>query len=82
MLPVRLLVRLRVELLLLRLLVERLEERVEEREPEWFAFHAFWKLLISMSITFGPPEVGCHQQHGTRFFTAKLLTVALLLHPE
>jgi hypothetical protein len=65
-------------------LEERLEEeRLEERELlEWFAFHAFWKLLISMSRTFGPPEVGFHQQQGTRFFTAKLLTVALLLHPE
>jgi hypothetical protein len=85
--PVRLVVRFEVRLVVplvdrleLRLLDRPLEVRVDEL-VDLFAFHASWKQLISMSSTFGP-EVGFHQQHGTRFFTAKFFTVALLLHPE
>lgn len=81
--PVRLVVRFEVRLVVP--LVDRLELRVLDPvldvRVDLFAFHASWKQLISMSSTFGP-EVGFHQQHGTRFFTAKFFTVALLLHPE
>jgi hypothetical protein len=49
-----------------RLLERLLDDRLDELELlDLFALQAFWKLLISMRRTFGPPEVGFHQQHGT-----------------
>jgi hypothetical protein len=65
----------RVELV--RLVVPLVVRRVV---LDFLAFQALWKQLISIRRTLRP-AVGFHQQHGTWFFIAKLLTVALLLHP-